>query len=226
MTALRAELEEQSDELRILRGQLALARAEVQELRGEEDDRGTRAGGGSAKDRKPPWLENPVTVQTEHGEREVLEVLGNERLSTTGDVPDLPAFINEETLAAPTLTDSGVGDSRRGLRLVRERRFDEALAALTAFLDVYPDHPYADNALFWRGEVYYLRREYGRALKEYQAIEKQHPWGNKLPDALYRIGQIHLKRGDRARAQAYFDKVREQFPDTAAARLALREDAS
>ncbi len=226
LTALRAEFEEQSDELRILRGQLALARAEVQELRGEEDERSTRAGVGTEKEQKPPWLESPVTVQTEDGEREVLEVLGDERLSTTGDVPDLPAFINEETLAARTLTDSGVREYRRGLSLVRERKFDEALAALTAFLDVYPDHPYADNALFWRGEIYYLRREYGRALKEYQAVEKHHPWANKLPDALYRIGQIHLKRGDRARAQAYFDKVREQFPDTAAARLALREDAS
>jgi len=229
VTALRAELEEQSDELRTLRGQLALARAEVQELRGEgrqEDERSARQSLGTNKEQKPPWLEKPVTVRTEGGEREVIELLGDERLSTTADVPDLPAFIEEETLAAPTLTDSGVEDYRRGLSLVRERDFDAALVALTAFLDVYPDHPYADNALFWRGEIYYLRREYGRALKEFQAVEKQHPWGNKLPDALYRIGQIHLKRGDRTRAQAYFDKVREQFPDTAAARLALREDAS
>ena len=71
-----------------------------------------------------------------------------------------------------------------------------------------------------------MRHEYSHALKEFQTVEKHHPWGNKLPDALYRIGQIYLKRGDKARAQAYFDKVREQFPETAAARLALREDAS
>ncbi|MDH3202022.1 MAG: tol-pal system protein YbgF [Myxococcales bacterium] len=229
VTALRAQLEEQSDELRTLRGQLALARAEVQELRGEArqgDDGDPRESPGTKKAQKLPWLEKPVTVRTEDGEREVLELLGEERLSTTTDIPDLPAFIEEETLGATTLTDSGVEDYRRGLSLVREREFDEALIALTAFLDVYPDHPYADNALFWRGEVYFLRREYGRALKEFQAVEKQYPWGNKLPDALYRIGQIHLKRGDKARARAYFDKVRDQFPDTAAARLALREDAS
>ncbi len=234
VTALRAQFEEQSDELRTLRGQLALARSEVQELRAEASLEGERGAGhrtNTKKSRTPPWLETPVTVQTENGEREVLELLGDERLTTTGDVPNLPAFIEEETLGGPipvvpTLADSGVEDYRRGLGLIREQKFDEALVTLTAFLDAHPNHPYADNALFWRGEVHYLRREYGRALKQFQAVEKQHPWGNKLPDALYRIGQIHLKRGDGARAQAYFDKVREQFPDTAAARLALREDGS
>ncbi|MGB5812195.1 MAG: tol-pal system protein YbgF, partial [Polyangiales bacterium] len=156
-----------------------------------------------------------------------------ERLSTTEDIPDLPAFIDEESLSAaasptsnaPTV-DPGVEDYRRGLDLIRDQRFDDAASALSAFLDVYPNHPYADNALFWRGEIHYIKHEYTLALKDFEAIEKHHPWGNKLPDALYRIGQIYLKRGDRARAQTYFERVREQFPDTAAARLALREDAS
>lgn len=229
LTALRAELEEQSEELWILRGQLALARAEVQELRAEaeqKEERSARRSLGATKPQKLPWLEEPVTVRTEEGKREVLQLFEEERLSTTSDVPELPAFIEEEILAAPTLTDSGVEAYRRGLSLIREQKFDEALRALSGFLDVHPNHPYADNALFWRGEIHYLRHEYGRALKEFQAIEKHHPWGNKLPDALYRVGQIYLRRGDKARAQAYFDKVGEQFPNTAAAHLALREDAS
>jgi tol-pal system protein YbgF len=229
LTALRVELEEQSVELRTVRGQLALARAEVHELRAEaeqEDERGSRRSLGAKKPGKLPWLEEPVTVRTEEGTREVLQLFAEERLTMTPDIPELPAFIEEETLAAPTLSDSGVADYRRGLSLIREQKFNEALRALAAFLDVHPNHPYADNALFWRGEIHYLRHEYSHALKEFQTVEKHHPWGNKLPDALYRIGQIYLKRGDKARAQAYFDKVREQFPDTAAARLALREDAS
>lgn len=230
LTATRAELEVQSEELRVLRGQLALARAEVQELRAEKTERQDRRGSGHNAHRKKtgklPWLEEPVMVPTEEGEREVLGLLEGERLSTTSDVPALPAFIEEETLATPTLADSGVQDYRAGLSLIREQKFDEALTALSAFLDVHPDHAYADNALFWRGEIHYLRNDTARALKEFKTVEKQHPWGNKLPDALYRIGQIYLKRGDKTRAQAYFEKVREQFPDTAAARLALREDAS
>ena len=234
LAALRAEVESQAEELRTVHGQLALARAEVQTLRGnagQANQRRPNRGGDSQSKGEPPWLRTPVMVKTEEGEREVLEYFADERLPTTSDVPDLPAFIEEETLATPalaaaSLADSGVEDYRRGLRLIQAQKFDEALRALTAFLDVHPNHPYADNALFWRGEIQYLQHAYGPALQDFRAIEKHHPWGNKVPDALYRIGQIYLKRGDRARAQAYFDKVREQFPDTAAARLALREDAS
>jgi tol-pal system protein YbgF len=95
-----------------------------------------------------------------------------------------------------------------------------------AFASEHPSHPYADNALFWCGEIHYLRGRYEQALRYFERIEKLYPSGNKAPDALYRMGQIHLKRGNAAGAQAYFEKVREQFPDTAAARLAQREDAS
>ena len=119
-----------------------------------------------------------------------------------------------------------VSGYRRGLQLVRDQRFDEAQLELEAFVSQHPSHPYADNALFWCGEVHYLQRNYSEALEQFDKLLKLYPWGNKAPDALYRMGQIYLRRGDKARAQAYFDKVREQFPDTAAARLALREDAS
>lgn len=232
LTSLRAELDAKETELRTTRGQLALARAEAQEL---------RAGSGRASEpppptrtpsnAKPPWLAKPVTVATPAGDREVLSVFEGERLDTTGDIPDLPAFIEEDTLAAPAakasaVEDTGVEAYRRGLDLIREQRFDEARQAFSAFLDVHPNHTYADNALFWRGELHFLRGEYGPALADFLTIERHHPWGNKLPDALFRIGQIYRKRGDETRARAYFDKVREQFPDTAAARLALREDAS
>ena len=230
LTSLRAELEATEAELRTTRGQLALARAEAQELRGGLDDTPARNTSTNKKSNgKPPWLEHPVTVATPVGDREVLSVFEGERLDTTSDIPDipdLPSFIEEETLAAGAPKDAGVEDYRRGLRLIREQRFDEAMQALGAFLEVHPNHPYADNALFWRGELQFLRHQYARALEDFLTIERHHPWGNKVPDALFRIGQIYRKRGDETRARAYFEKVLEQFPDTAAARLALREDAS
>ena len=75
-------------------------------------------------------------------------------------------------------------------------------------------------------DCHFKQGDYRVAVLRFNDVVRVYPNGNKAPDALYRIGQIHLRRGNSARAQAYFDKVREQFPDTAAARLALREDAS
>jgi len=221
LTALRAQVEQQEQELRTLQGRLALAQAEVHELQGS-GRRAPSARAPSLGKAELPWAE---------------ELIVEERLATTANVPDLPTFEEPAPPAEPTEpaaakvpapapVEVSVEGYRRGLRLVRDRKFDEALQELDAFYSANQGHPYADNALFWCGEIHYLRHEYTQALEDFERLQKLHPWGNKAPDALYRMGQIHLRRGDRARARAYFDKVREQFPDTAAARLALREDAS
>ena len=226
LTALRLQNDEQEQELRTLRGQLALARAEVQELQGEKQHAPALSRNASGGD-ELPWAKNR---HAEFDMAPVLRVDGeivDERLPVTSDVPELPPFVEAEPVAqTPPREAVSVEGYRKGLSLIREQRFDEALSELDAFASAHPSHPYTDNALFWCGEIHYLRHEYSQALRYLERIEKLHPWGNKAPDALYRIGQIYLRRGDTVSAQAYFDRVREQFPDTAAARLALREDAS
>ena len=226
MTALRVRVDEQEQELRMLRGQLALARAQAQDLKGGRA-RAPELSAGVSGGEELPWAksgEGDLEMQpTLRLDGEVVD----ERLPVTMAVPDLPAFEEPEpTVAAPAHEEVSVAQYRRGLEHVRNQQFDDALRELDAFAAEHPGHPYADNALFWCGEIHYLHREYARALEYFEEVEKAHPWGNKAPDALYRMGQIYLRRGDTARAQAYFEKVREQFPDTAAARLALREDAS
>ena len=214
LTTLRVQLEEREQALRTLEGQLALAQAQVQELEG----RG-RPSAGRAVDldsMELPWSK-PVVV--------------DERLPITAEVADLPGFEDASPAPVPEAPEPAepavsVEGYRRGLQLVRDRRFDEAWTELDAFFNAHPSHPYADNALYWCGEIHYLRHEYERALEVFERLHALYPTGNKAPDALYRMGQIHLRRGDKARARAYFEEVREQFPDTAAARLALREDAS
>ena len=145
-----------------------------------------------------------------------------EKLPVTDGVADLPSF---DEAPVPE-GDERVETYRRGLSLVRGQQFDEALLVFTDFVTLNPSHPYADNALFWCGEIHFLQGRHRAALQEFERMEKQYPLGNKLPDALYRMGLIHRERGDSVRARAYFKQVREQFPDTAAARLATREDAS
>ncbi len=225
LTALRVQNDEQEQELRTVRGQLALARAEVDELKGEKQFGSKRAKKTSGGDDLPWAKRKHAALDMEPVLRLDGEIV-NERLPVTTGVPDVPEFVEPAPVQAPARKEVSVEGYRRGLSLIREQKFQEALDELDAFSSDHPTHPYTDNALFWCGEIHYLRHEYDRALRYFERIEKLHPWGNKAPDALYRIGQIYLKRGDSVGAQAYFDKVREQFPDTAAARLALREDAS
>ena len=92
LTALRLQFEEQEQELRTVRGQLALARAEVQELKGDERLSSERSKRG-ANDVGLPWATNG---EGDLAMEPVLRIDGeivDERLPTTADVPDLPDFV-------------------------------------------------------------------------------------------------------------------------------------
>jgi tol-pal system protein YbgF len=104
------------------------------------------------------------------------------------------------------------------LALVAARQYPQALDALAAFLVKWPDHPYADNAMYWRGEAYFARGEYARATEQFEGVLSRFPAGNKVPDALLKLGVCAQKAGDPARARAYFDRLAQQFPESEAAR--------
>ncbi len=104
------------------------------------------------------------------------------------------------------------------LTLVNARQFDKALDALASFLVRWPDHPYADNAMYWRGECYFARGEYLRASEQFEGVLARFPAGNKAPDALLKLGMSHQKLGEPAKAKECFDRLAQSYPQSDAAR--------
>jgi tol-pal system protein YbgF len=103
------------------------------------------------------------------------------------------------------------------LTLVGEKKYDKALEALSAFLVKWPDHPYAENATYWRGECYFAQGQYQKALEQFEAVATK-GLGNKAPDALLKIGISHEKLGATDRAREAFEKLRREHPKSEAAR--------
>ncbi|MCZ7678537.1 MAG: tol-pal system protein YbgF [Sandaracinaceae bacterium] len=147
-------------------------------------------------------------------------------------IPASPLLVSPPVASAPPpepprpapADDPAVASYREGLAHLSARRLDEALAAFDSFLRAHPHHAYADNALYWRGEIHYARRDYRRALAELSALVERYPRGNKVAEALLRIGLCHERMGDRQRAREVFHRLRTQYPDSVAARMASRED--
>ncbi|MBX3260819.1 MAG: tol-pal system protein YbgF [Labilithrix sp.] len=104
------------------------------------------------------------------------------------------------------------------LSLVNAKQYDRALEALAGFLVRWPDHPYAENALYWRGEVYFARGEHLRAAEQFEAVLARFGGGNKAPDALLKIGMCHDRLGSADRAKEYWDRLRRDFPRSDAAK--------
>lgn len=100
----------------------------------------------------------------------------------------------------------------RALELVNAKRYDSALEALAAFLVRWPDHPYAENALYWRGEVYFARGEYHRAAEQFEGVLARYGAGNKAADALLKLGMCHQRLGSNERANEYWGRLRREHP--------------
>jgi tol-pal system protein YbgF len=98
------------------------------------------------------------------------------------------------------------------LAKVNKKDYAGALDAFTAFLVHWPDHPRADNAMYWRGECYYAQGEFARAADELSGVLARFPDGNKAPDALLKLGMSEQKLGKNSEAQEAFGRLQHEFP--------------
>ncbi|MET0385236.1 MAG: tol-pal system protein YbgF [Polyangiales bacterium] len=145
-------------------------------------------------------------------------------------VAPLPAPRARERLrAAPAAPSDGTGDAtqyRVALRLLRERRFDEAWTAFGTFLAEHPQHGLASNALYWRGEAQYAKRDFDSARSEFEALVARYPQGEKAADALFKLALCFRQLGAEDRAQSVFRRLREEYPNSQAANVAAREGST
>ena len=85
--------------------------------------------------------------------------------------------------------------------LVKKKQYDKALEAFNAFLVKYPGDANADNAMYWRGECYYAKGEYARAAEQFEGVIARFPEGNKVADAMLKLGLSQSRMGEREKAQ-------------------------
>ena len=106
--------------------------------------------------------------------------------------------------------------------LVRSGRYEEAAVAFQEFVVEYPTGSYADNALYWLGETYYVRHQFEQAVREYERLVATYPNSQKLPDALLKIGYSHDELGNTAEAERVLGQLIQSHPQSTAATLARK----
>jgi len=119
---------------------------------------------------------------------------------------------------AAAFSPEAKGDYEAALALARGKQHDKALQAFTAFLVRFPDHPYAENAMYWRGECFYATGAFSRAADQFEGVIARFPYGNKAPDALLKLGLSQEKSGAKEQAQKTFAELKDRYPKSDAAR--------
>lgn len=104
--------------------------------------------------------------------------------------------------------------------LLKQRKYDEAIRAFQDLIARWPSGDYTDNAHYWLGETYYVKRDYPAALSEFQRVLADHPKSPKVPGAMLKVGYVHYDQGDFPAARAALQDVIAKHPDTTESRLA------
>ena len=251
---LEARLAEQNQELEETRSQLALVRVESSESQPlretvrisprEDDDLQYFEDDGSGWDEPSQRLPEP---EASSAPRPVLRLYGPSRgdlpvvplrdvslPSATSPYPSLgqsPIWTNHEppparrVIRTESPEDSAMLIYRDALGHLRARRFVQAMAKLDQLLSRHTSHPIAANGRYWRAEVLYIERRYGEALHAFQAYIQEHVEAERVPDALYKIVLCHRRMGDEVSAQRVLSRLRQEYPNSVAARSASWEDA-
>ncbi len=107
------------------------------------------------------------------------------------------------------------------LSLQQFRRGSLATARLgfREFLRVYPTHERAADALFYVGETW-APENADSAAAVYQQVVKTYPNSPRAPSALYKLGLLAERRGDKAAARTYYARVIAGYPRSDEANLA------
>jgi tol-pal system protein YbgF len=248
-------LKEQTKRLSELEVRIAMLEATVQDLRSalnrrdqENRTETIRIGRASQPTENVGAASEQADENQDETNRPLLRLHGEKRpieRTETFALPEAPAHVpdnlsvvplpRDETLnrLAPTKVEhlkerdkTGLTEYRSALGFVRQRKYGDALQALSDFITAYSNSAYLDSAFYWRGEVYYAQREYEQALKQFETVTSRFPLSAKVPDSLLKIGMCHKRLGNIKQAQDLFLRLRQQYPKSDAARIASAEGAS
>lgn len=131
-----------------------------------------------------------------------------------------PALVKRSALQKPVAADPAVSAYKQAYALYRSGAFSQAEPALQAFIRDHARHDYADNAMFWIGQMQFDQSRFAAALATFRKVVATWPAGNKVPDALLMIGLTQAKLGQVAEGRETLARLRAMYPQTEAARKA------
>jgi len=109
---------------------------------------------------------------------------------------------------------------QKAYNLVKEKNFPEAIDALHAYVENYPEGDLTGNAFYWLGEVYLVLPKLEQARQAFTIVVKTFPGHRKLADSIYKLAVTYDRLQKPAEAELYLKQVQEQFPNSTAAKLA------
>jgi tol-pal system protein YbgF len=119
---------------------------------------------------------------------------------------------------------AGMGDLYKdAYETFQKGDFEGARKKFGAFLKHYPNSELSGNAQFWIGETYYQKKDFEKAILEYEKAIAKYPESGKIAAALFKQALAFLELGDKANARNLLRRVVERFPGSEQAEIAKKK---
>lgn len=223
-------------EIQELRGQLEVQAHELKQLKDQQltfykdlDARLATAGNPKAPalTGKSPVVPPPISSAPAAPNKAVAPVMPDKIVAQ-------PSVLLEKIASAPTgipgkrgtyiqTSDSGAEEKNKyeaAYLLVKNKRHQEALGAMQAFLVQYPHGAYTANAHYWLGELYMVKNNYPRAIEQFVVVLDQFPKSDKLAASTLKLGYALAATGRTLEARQRLQQVINRYPGTPVAQLA------
>jgi len=113
-----------------------------------------------------------------------------------------------------------IDEYEAAMAIYKSGHSDRAEGAFGEFAERHPEHDYADNALYWKGEAAYDQDHFADALAAFTEVIERYGGGNKAPDALLKIGLCYRQLGDIANARDVLGELVAAYPGARASDIA------
>jgi tol-pal system protein YbgF len=121
----------------------------------------------------------------------------------------------------PSATTSPAAELyRTGTTQLKTRNLDAAMLTFYDLIVTYPTDPLRESAQFLVADIYFSQKDYRGALAEFEALVDEVPRGERVPDALLKIGLCQKNLGDTGRAKRTWERIVKDYPASVAARQA------
>jgi tol-pal system protein YbgF len=129
-------------------------------------------------------------------------------------------FTTQQPEGAPVAVENGEAAYQSALQILRSGQYEQAVAALVAFPQQYPQSSYLPNAYYWQGEANYVLRRFESAIVAFQTVIDKFPASTKVADAMLKQGFSQYELGNIDGAKLLLSNVMQQYSNTSAAKLA------
>ena len=143
-------------------------------------------------------------------------------IQTNVEIAEPPETLAQEfknDAPAPDEADQAMAEAQfeRGLSMMKTGSSDSGIAQMQQFVNDWPRHPKADNALYLSGTAFLAQKDFEHATEQFERVINQYPAGDAVLDSMLKLAECRLKLNRPRDARATWEKIVTGFPGTAAA---------